>query len=364
MMIAWMSWSRTTRAQVGEGAKDGRPEYGSDAGVVVEQADWVQPVVRTVPQVAHERAGRGPGADDQRRAVPGSLSPAAGPRSASRRAGRGRDLDVSHRPPRGECRPVHRPSRGTVSGTSLSRVCASRPPGPAHWRTTGRRSRSLSLESQGRRRTPMTPRMGQSAGDAQVCGLIERAMRREPGQDNHERGVGGRRAEPDFVQGDDSSLRHRGHGCCDAGRPVSGGQADRPVLAAGIRRAQHIAVRARVAAGLVSMRAVPSVRASARSGEGSSPRSRAASDDNRPGDPGPVSTNVRTPARWAARLRRSGRSWSSLTIWPRRSSAVPNSTAPSSLAPAPGWATVGLSTSRSVANSRPRIKPSSPASAP
>ena len=76
-------------AQVGEGAKDRRPEHGPDAGIVVEQADRPQPVVRTAPQVAHERAGRGPGADDQRRESRCRPAGCAATVS-SRRAGHGR----------------------------------------------------------------------------------------------------------------------------------------------------------------------------------------------------------------------------------------------------------------------------------
>src|SRR5580704_9924070 len=69
---------------------------------------------------------------------------------------------------------------------------------------------------------------GPVRGDPEVGGLVERAVRREPGQYDHQRGVGWRGPEPDVVQGDHRSLRLRWPRRPDVGWPV-GSQAHGPV---------------------------------------------------------------------------------------------------------------------------------------
>ena len=45
-------------AQVVEPAEHGNARHGADAGIIVEEADWPEPVVRRSPKVSGHRPGR------------------------------------------------------------------------------------------------------------------------------------------------------------------------------------------------------------------------------------------------------------------------------------------------------------------
>src|ERR1035441_8848068 len=95
---------------------------------------------------------------------------------------------------------------------------------------------------------------GPVRGDTEVGGMVKRAVRRVPGQHDHQGGVGRRGPEPDVVQGDHRSVRLWGPPR-DPGWPVSS-QAGRPVPAGlATDRAPSVAIWARVIANVAVIEA-------------------------------------------------------------------------------------------------------------